>query len=139
MNRTFQARINFGQCLFLLLATGVSVWALWHQLVLLALFFVLLVVVAIERLIHTTYTFTPDTRLLVCKGRFSKQLVLNLGEIDEVRQVHYLRLGRWRLMHGISLRHHGQQYETLMPANEDEFLKVLRKRMEIAENLNKTI
>ena len=64
MNRIFHARIAIGQYLFLVLTTIIVIYAMWMQHAVMAVLFMLLLVIAIERLIHTTYTLTTDDRLL---------------------------------------------------------------------------
>lgn len=65
MNRIFHARIAIGQYLFLVLTTIIVIYAMWMQHAVMAVLFMLLLVIAIERLIHTTYTLTTDDRLLL--------------------------------------------------------------------------
>lgn len=60
MNRIFHARIAMGQYLFLILIGILTVYMLWSKLSLPAALFMLWLVVIIEKLIHTTYTVTPD-------------------------------------------------------------------------------
>ena len=55
MNRIFHARIAIGQYLFLVLTTIIVIYAMWMQHAVMAVLFMLLLVIAIERLIHTTY------------------------------------------------------------------------------------
>ena len=72
MNRIFHARIAVGQYLFIILAGAMAVYGLWEKNILIAVLFMLLLVVSIEKLIHTTYTVTADNRLLLFFGRFSR-------------------------------------------------------------------
>ena len=51
MNRIFHARIAIGQYLFLVLTTIIVVYAMWMQHAVMAILFMLLLVIAIERLI----------------------------------------------------------------------------------------
>ena len=52
MNRIFHARIAVGQYLFLVLATIIVIYAMWMQHAVMAILFMLLLIIAIERLIH---------------------------------------------------------------------------------------
>ena len=61
MNRIFHARIAVGQFLFLALISGLAIYMLWDKYVLPAALFMLWLIVVIEKLIHTTYTVTPDS------------------------------------------------------------------------------
>ena len=70
MNRIFHARIAAGQYLFVILAGTIAVYGLWEKNILVAVLFMLLLVVSIEKLIHTTYTVTTDNKLSLFFGRF---------------------------------------------------------------------
>ena len=72
MNRIFHARIAMGQYLFLILIGILAVYMLWYKSPFLAAIFMLWLVVIIEKLIHTTYTVTPDGKLVLSFGRFSR-------------------------------------------------------------------
>ena len=50
MNRIFHARIAIGQYLFLVLTTIIVIYAMWMQHAVMAVLFMLLLVIAIERL-----------------------------------------------------------------------------------------
>ena len=89
MNRIFHARIAVGQYLFLVLATIIVIYAMWMQHAVMAILFMLLLIIAIERLIHTTYTLTTDGRLLLFYGRFSRSEEILLKEIISVHKNSY--------------------------------------------------
>ena len=86
MNRIFHARIAIGQYLFLVLTTIIVIYAMWMQHAVMAVLFMLLLVIAIERLIHTTYTLTTDDRLLLFYGRFSRSEEISLKDIISVER-----------------------------------------------------
>ena len=65
MNRIFHARIAMGQYLFLILIGILAVYMLWYKSPFLAAIFMLWLVVIIEKLIHTTYTVTPEGKCAV--------------------------------------------------------------------------
>ena len=56
-------------------------------------FFMLLLVVSIEKLIHTTYTVTADNRLLLFFGRFSRGREILLKDITSVERTSSMRIG----------------------------------------------
>ena len=56
MNRIFHARIAIGQYLFLVLTTIIVIYAMWMQHAVMAILFMLLLVIAIERLIQQYVT-----------------------------------------------------------------------------------
>ncbi|MCM1108293.1 MAG: hypothetical protein NC388_04445 [Clostridium sp.] len=85
MIRTFQSRVNKITLLCCLLpATVLAVYFFWIQLPLPAFFFMLAMVFIVERLIHTTYTFTDDGCLHISKGRFSRRVTIDLHEVEKL-------------------------------------------------------
>ena len=94
MNRIFHARIAIGQYLFLVLTTIIVIYAMWMQHAVMAILFMLLLVIAIERLIHTTYTLTADDRLLLFYGRFSRSEEISLKDIISVERASSMKIGR---------------------------------------------
>ena len=79
MDKVFHARIHFLMYLFLaVLVVGVC-FSFLHRMGLCAALTLLLLVVAVERIIHTTYTLTADGRLVVSHGRFSRRLDIPLS------------------------------------------------------------
>ena len=127
MNRIFHARIAIGQYLFLLLVTGVAIWALWDKHIVLAVLMVILLVLGIEKLIHTTYTLTSDGHLVLYYGRFMKGKSISLHEVTAVERVYQIRLFGVGLMRCV-LVHHGNNTEALMPVKEEEFIAVINKK-----------
>lgn len=128
MNRTFHARIAAAQYVFLLVATVVALYGLWHRLIVLATVFGLLLVVAVERLIHTTYTLTSDGKLRVYYGRFARGKTIELASVVAVERVSSMRVGRFALMHYVLVRYGRGQCVALLPDNEEAFVRALECR-----------
>ena len=130
MNRIFHARIAIGQYLFLFLVAGMTVWALWDKHIVLALIMAAILIVGIEKLIHTTYTLTSDGNLVLYYGRFMKGKTISLQEVTGVESVCQIRLFGVGLMRCV-LVHHGNKTEALMPVKEEEFIEVINKKRTI--------
>ena len=128
MNRIFHARITLGQYLFLLLVSGMAFWALWDKHIILALVMVIILLLSIEKLIHTTYTITSDGLLVLYYGRFMRGKTIPLVEVTGVEQAHSMSLFGFKLMRCV-LVHHAGKTEALMPLKESEFLNVINKRV----------
>ena len=123
MNRIFHARILASHCLLLLFFTFLVMAGFLCHNGLLALAGMLPLVLLIERLIHTTYTVTPDGRLLIDHGRFSKLLVL---EIKDIRLAE--RRSRFlSLQHGVRLEYNNDRHTFLFPVKEEEFVEILKR------------
>ena len=126
MDRIFHARITFGQYLFLLLVTGMTFWSLWEKQIWLAIVFAALLIVSIEKLIHTTYTLTADGNLVLYYGRFMKGKTIPLTKITAVERAHSMNLFGFKLMRCV-LVHYANKTEAIMPVKEEEFITKVTK------------
>ena len=68
MNRIFHARIAWYQYFLLVVLTVNAVGALWCKYILVAVLFMLMLIVVIEQIIHTTYTLTTNGDLEVSRA-----------------------------------------------------------------------
>lgn len=129
MNRVFPARILPASCLALLLFAYLLVHAFWVKSALLALFCMVVLVLVVERIIHTSYTLTPAGRLVVDRGRFRKQRQIDLADIVQVEQLKAPLFGALLVSHYVLLHCKGGKTIALTPVREDEFVLLLRERM----------
>ena len=127
MNRIFHARITIGQYLFLLLVAGVAFWALWDKQIVIALVMAGLLIVGIEKLIHTTYTITADGNLVLYYGRFMRGKVIAMDSVSGVEKASSMNVFGFRLMRCVLVHHEGKT-EALMPVKEDEFIEAINKK-----------
>lgn len=138
MNRQFQGKIHIGSyvLLLVLLAAGVSlVWqtsVMSRQMVgLLFAVDLVMMIIIVERMVHTTYSVIKhdDTWLLnIHKGKLSKDITIDLRDIDRIDRINKLRLGGKPLQTFlvIVLKNNKEYYIT--PKNEEEFIKCIAKR-----------
>lgn len=138
MNRQFQGKIHIGSYVLLLalLAAGVSlVWqtsVMSRQMVgLLFAVDLVMMIIIVERMVHTTYSVIKhdDTWLLnIHKGKLSKDITIDLRDIDRIDRINKLRLGGKPLQTFlvIVLKNNKEYYIT--PKNEEEFIKCIAKR-----------
>lgn len=130
MNRIFHARIAIGQYLFLVLTTIIVIYAMWMQHAVMAVLFMLLLVISIERLIHTTYTLTTDDRLLLFYGRFSRSEEISLKDIISVERASSMKIGRFAVMRYVLVKYGTRgKCAVLLPVKEDMFIKTLTNRL----------
>lgn len=73
MDRIFHARIPLYMYFFIALVGALALLFLWTMMPLCGLAMLLLLIVAIERVIHTTYTITTDGFLIISHGRFQQK------------------------------------------------------------------
>lgn len=130
MNRIFHARVAIGQYLFLLLATAVTFHEMWMRHAVLTVVFMLLLVISIERLIHTTYTLTADGRLVLYFGRFTRPKDILLKDILSVEQTSSMKIGGFAIMRYVLVKYGAKEKcAVLLPVKEEMFVKMLQERM----------
>ena len=136
MNRQFQAKISIKHYALLAVLLSVAIYFVWHTEMLsyqgcgiLMAVVLLLMVIVIERMIHTTYTITSDHTLIISNGRFSKKKNIHLDDIDRIDQIRRYRIGN-KSLHtylAIVLKNNTEYYIT--PRNEEDFIKcVIQKK-----------
>ena len=129
MNRIFHARIAAGQYLFIILAGALAVYGLWEKYILVAVLFMLLLIVSIEKLIHTTYTITPDNKLVLFFGRFSRGKEILLKDITSVERGSSMQIGKFAVMRYVLIKYGEGKCVALLPVKEEEFIRLLEERM----------
>mgnify|MGYP004455041579 FL=1 len=142
MNRQFHAKVSMRSYVLLaaLLSVAISfIWSTEHvarQWIGVVLAVVLLImVVVIERIINTTYTITTEGTLVIHEGRFSKDVVISIGDIDRIDRINRYRIaGRPLLSYLVVVLSDGKEYG-IMPKNEENFIKcITRKRENVQED-----
>lgn len=124
MNRIFHAKVEWGSFLLLAAVLLVTVHSMWvvRNGILICLMLLLLVVI-IERIIHTTYTITPDGKLIVHTGRFSKDKTYDLTEVKRVEKRDGARIFGYALRSFVLLEMDNGTMVTLIPKEADKFVK----------------
>ncbi len=130
MNRVFQARIAWYQYFLLFVLGANAVGALWVKMALIALLFMLVLVVVIEQIVHTSYTITAEGTLVVCTGRFSKKKIIPLKDIRTIRRGHSMKFGRFSVTSYLLIEYGQGKVVSVMPKKEDEFIEYLKKKRE---------
>lgn len=129
MNRIFHARIA-GYQYFLILVLGANaVMALWGKHAILAIIWMLLLVVVIERIIHTSYTITTDDQLILFSGRFIRKRTIPLKDITSVALHHSMKFGRFSVLRYVLIEYGHGKYATALPVKEKEFIALIEQRL----------
>ena len=89
----------------------------------------LMLIVVIEQIIHTTYTLTTNGDLEVSRGRFIRKKVIPLSEITAVRKYHSMKFGSFSVTDYILIEYGKGKFVSVMPVKEQEFAELLEKRM----------
>lgn len=134
MNRIFHAKVTFCRGLVLIILTAATLFTLWRQWPLVALPAMLLLLWWIERLIHTTYTLTPDQQLLIDKGRFSHTCIIYLADVRHLQRSQAMQKRHLSLWGGIQITCNDGRRFTLHPQHEEECLAELQRRCQQIDN-----
>ena len=126
MNRIFHARVPWYTLFFLILLAGITIWAYWEHSGVLAATTLLLMVILIERTIHTTYTITTDGELKIHRGRFTKDVTIRLTDIQRIESIHCVRIGSICLRKYLLIHHADKKVLSLIPSHEEEFVKCIK-------------
>ena len=129
MNRIFHARITWYHYFLLVLLTFNLVGALWSKIILPAVLLGILLIFVIEKIIHTTYTITPDGMLEISGGRFSKRKSIPIADIKEMRKCHSMKFGKFSITNYILIEYGGGKYVAVMPVKENEFIELITQKM----------
>ena len=87
-------------------------------------------VVIVEKLIHTTYTVTPDGKLILFFGRFSRGKEILLKDIISVEQASSMQIGKFAVMRYVLVKYGGEgKCAVLLPVKEEEFVRLLGERI----------
>lgn len=135
MNRQFQAKIQFGNYVLLAALLSVAICLIWQTttiakqfsglLIALDLFLMVLIV---ERMIHSTYTVTSDNMLVIHRGRLSKDIVISIDEIDRIDRINRMRIGGKPLQTFIVVVLRDGKEFYINPKNEEDFIRCIAKR-----------
>ena len=129
MNRIFHARIAWYQYFLLVVLTVNAVGTLWCKYILPAVLLMLMLIIIIEQIIHTTYTVTPDGILEISTGRFTRKKVIPISEITAIKKCHSMKFGRFSVTDYVLIEYGKGKFVSVMPVKEREFAGLLEKRI----------
>lgn len=129
MNRIFHVKIAQGAYIFLVLCTALMVVAFWYQEAIVGMIMALLLIVNIERIIHSTYTLTADGKVVVYYGRFYKGKTISLTDITDVELKRSSGFGGIMPSQYV-LIHYENKLLSLVPVKPKEFINALVIRLE---------
>lgn len=141
MNRQFHAKISMMNYVLLAALLSVAISFIWSSEyiarqwigLLLAVVFVVMIII-IEKIINTTYTITSDGKLVVHNGRFSKDIVVPIENIERIDRINRYRIGRKPLLTYLVIVLNDGTEHGVMPNNEEDFIKcVKRKRQHLQD------
>ncbi|MCD7923224.1 MAG: PH domain-containing protein [Bacteroides sp.] len=129
MNRIFHVKIAQGAYIFLVLCTALMVIAFWYQEAIVGMIMALLLIVDIERIIHSTYTLTADGKVVVYYGRFYKGKTISLTDITDVELKRSSGFGGIMPSQYVLIHYENKNFLSLVPVKPEEFINALVKRL----------
>ena len=127
--RTFQHRVTIVAMVTIILVAVAALCFLMlrtRQGAILGFFLICLDVAAIERVIHTSYTFTDNGQLLISRGRFARQRVIPVNEIIKAEE----RQSPLRTTRYILIEYGNHRLTSAQPDNPTDFLSEIIKRQQ---------
>lgn len=129
MNRSFHYRASWLNYTCIIVVAVAAMYSLWRRSVVNAIVgFMLMgvVVLMIERIIHTVYVLTADGRLIISRGRFSREMSVPVNEIIRMSVIRPKLLG----VRYILIEYGAGHETTVQPVNEEAFMREVRDRQE---------
>lgn len=130
MPRLFHAKIQFQSWILLIAVFIVFAYSAWHKQPIILMLSLMLLIVMIDRMIHTTYTIT-STDIIIHTGKFSKDKTIPLQDLLRVEKISGIRLFGKAFNTFLLLTYQAngeEKSQAVIPQNEDEFVKCLQKR-----------
>ena len=132
MKRTFQHRVTVLGLAWVLLLAAVALFFFWQRTSSTAVVAALVLCVdvfVVERLIHTTYVFTDDNRLVVSHGRFSRPVSIPLSDVTGAEMKHSC----FGLVRYVLVEYGSRRMVSVMTENDEAFMKEMNKRTHYLE------
>ena len=127
MNRVFHSKITWYNYFYLLVLSGTTIALLWEKHIIMGAILMLLLIVLIERIIHTAYTVTTDGMLVLSYGRFSKERSVPISLITQIERIKTLKVGKLYLTKYLFIIYDGG-FVAVTPVKEDEMIEYLIKK-----------
>lgn len=136
MNRIFHARIAWYQYLLLLVLAINLMGLLWYKHIVPAAVIAMLLLVLIERIIHTTYTVTADNLLIISRGRFTRKKTITLAQINAIRRCNSMKFGSFSVTNYLLIEYNINKFVSVTPIKQQEFVEVIQNRMHKSSSVN---
>lgn len=127
MQRTFHRRISMASLLTVVILALLALALFWRSSTygaLLGMVVIVVDVVVIERLLHTTYTFTDSDVLVICYGRFARERTVQVVEIIRTQRIRRQML----FIDYVLIEYGADHYVSVQPDNADAFISEINRR-----------
>ncbi len=127
--RTFQHKVTYIALLTVIMVAATAFAFLWNRStanIIAGLALSAIVVLMIERVIHSRYTLTSNGQLVIYKGRFARQQAIPINEITHIKQVKT----KLFCLSYVLLEYSAGKLTSVQPDNPNAFIKELKRRQQ---------
>ena len=120
--RTYRARVQVGNWVLIAILSALTIYLIWDGNGLLIAGSLLLLLLIIERTIHTEYQLSEES-LTVNNGKLSKRLVVPMDSIKRIERIRRIRIGKNALVTYLLIVYGEDRTVAVMPKEEEAFIK----------------
>lgn len=120
--RTYRARVQVGNWVLIAILSALTIYLIWDGNGLLIAGSLLLLLLIIERTIHTEYQLSEES-LTVNNGKLSKRLVVPMDSIKRIERIRRIRIGKNALITYLLIVYGENRTVAVMPKEEEAFIK----------------
>jgi len=120
--RTYRARVQVGNWGLIAILSALTIYLIWDGNGLLIAGSLLLLLLIIERTIHTEYQLSEES-LTVNNGKLSKRLVVPMDSIKRIERIRRIRIGKNALITYLLIVYGEDRTVAVMPKEEEAFIK----------------
>ena len=120
--RTYRARVQVGNWVLIAILSALTIYLIWDGNGLLIAGSLLLLLLIIERTIHTEYQLSEES-LTVNNGKLSKRLVVPMDSIKRIERIRRIRIGKNALITYLLIVYGEDRTVAVMPKEEEAFIK----------------
>lgn len=122
--RTYRVRVQVGNWMLIAVLSALTIYLFWEGNGLLIAGALLLLLVIIERTIHTEYQLSKES-LTVNHGKLSKRQVIPMNSIKRIERIRRIRIGKKALITYLLIVYGEDKTVAVMPKDEEAFIKQL--------------
>lgn len=119
--RTYRVRIQVSNWILIAVLSALTIYLIWEGNGLLIAGSLLLLLIVIERSIHTEYQLSEES-LTINNGKLSRKKVIPMQSIKRIERIRRLRLGRTALISYLIIVYGNEETIAVMPQHEDDFV-----------------
>ena len=127
MNRTFHSRTRWDQIIYVFVIASVCLYMIWIKQAILAAILAVLLIVLIEKIIHTQYIITSHNKLIIKRGRFSKTQELDFDNITDIEEKTTTKFGAFYVAKYVLITYNKNKYIAITPASPSRFINAVIK------------